>query len=470
MPGTPRLARIARITARILAGLSVFLLAIVLVLFLVNSFDVTLTPQAKALLTAPSNPFPANQNIYFAMAGLEGSEERPIIEMGEGRIAAYDKALDSMLLHPETASDLEKQWHSRILEFSGELTIAAPRTGSIWADTKNHRQDIEASLAANQRLYQRYLALPDLKGYYETARPSFLAPVIFLSPSLRQLFLADVANRIQIGTLQERRDALLDLQRDIQVWQKVMRGDGSLISKMLSIAWLHSDLILVGDLITDPSLDLKPLDDLLDTTLTPWDMQDYRLGTAYAAEYRARSALYSTILAGNELVGSSASSSWPNRIWNAIQSHFFKPTATENWDAEVTERRIALADSAPSEYERNRKAYEDWLEKDGPHLSAADIYNPMGKILVSLAAAQEDTYTLRAFDVAAYQRLVYLVFQFKRQHIAPANVAAFMTAHPDWATHPVDGKPFHWDETKGEIAVNTLGDRRTEQRFSINLR
>jgi hypothetical protein len=88
---------------------------------------------------------------------------------------------------------------------------------------------------------------------------------------------------------------------------------------------------------------------------------------------------------------------------------------------------------------------------------------------VSLAAAQEDTYTSRAFDVAAYQRLVYLVFQLKRQHIAPVNVAAFMTAHPDWTTHPVDGKPFHWDETKGEITVKTLGDHPEKQRFSILL-
>jgi N-acetyl-anhydromuramyl-L-alanine amidase AmpD len=161
--------------------------------------------------------------------------------------------------------------------------------------------------------------------------------------------------------------------------------------------------------------------------------------------------------------------SWPNRIWNAFQAHFFKRNATENQDAEVTARRIALADSAPTEYLRNRQAYEDWLEKDGPHLSVADIYNPMGETLVGLSVAQKDTYTLRAYDVAAYQRLVSLVFQLKRQHIAPAAVAAFMTAHADWSTHPVDGKPFHWDETSGEIAVNTLGDRRKEQRFSIVL-
>jgi hypothetical protein len=56
------------------------------------------------------------------------------------------------------------------------LDIAAARAGSIWTETKNHRQDIEASRAANQRPYQRYRSLQQLQGYYETARPAFESP------------------------------------------------------------------------------------------------------------------------------------------------------------------------------------------------------------------------------------------------------------------------------------------------------
>ena len=470
MPGTPRLARIARITAKIFVGITAFLLVIVLVLFLVNSFDTPLTDHAKALLVSPPNPYPSDQNIYLAMAGLDGPGDRPIAEMGQERILGYDQALDSMLPRGEVPTDLELKWSSTRIQFSGKLAVGSPRASSIWNDVKSHRKDIAASLVANDQLYQRYLTLHHLKGYYETARPSFMAPVIVLPQYLRVLFLADVATRIQTGALSQQRDALSDLQRDIQLWQSVLRGDGNLISKMVPVAWLHGDLILLGDLITDPSIHLKSLDDLLDSILVPWDLKNYRIGNAFAAEYRARSIFYGTITTTNEMFGAFASSSWPTRVWSAFQAHFFKPNTTENLDAEFTARRIALADSEPSEFERNRQTYEDWLAKDGPHLSPSYIYNPMGKTLVSLSAAQKENYSLRAYDVAAYQRLVYLVFQLKRQHIATADVGSFMQAHPDWSTHPVDGKPFQWNSASGEIAVNTLGDHPKEQRFSVVLR
>jgi hypothetical protein len=83
-----RFAKIARNTAKILVGIAAFLLVIVLVLFIVNSFDVPLSDQAKALVTPPPNPYGPEENI--AMAGMEGPEERPVIEMGQERIAAND--------------------------------------------------------------------------------------------------------------------------------------------------------------------------------------------------------------------------------------------------------------------------------------------------------------------------------------------------------------------------------------------
>jgi hypothetical protein len=465
-----RLAKIARIVAKITGGLIALVVLFVLACFILNSIDAPLSPQAKALLTPPPNPFPPDQNIYLAMAGLDGPSDRPITEMGQERIAAYDGALDSMLLHGDIPTGLELKWNSARIQFSGKVAVGSPRESSIWTDAKAHRQDIEASLAANSRLYQRYLSLHRLKGYYETARPSFMAPVIVLPQYLRALFLADVANRIQAGSASQQRDALADLQLDIQLWQKVLRGDGNLISKMVAVAWLHGDLILVADLISDPSIDLKSLDDLLNPILLPWDLRDYRIGSAFAAEYRARATLYATITAANEMVGTSASSNWTNRVSNAVQAHFFKPNATENLDAGFTARRIALGDSEPSEFERHRQTYESWLEKDGTRLSPSYMYNPMGKILVNLSAAQKNSYSLRAYDVGAYQRLVYLAYQLKRQHIASDGVPAFLKAHPEWSTHPVDGTPFRWNARLSELALNTLGEQQKEQRFSAIFR
>jgi hypothetical protein len=463
------LAKIARVTAKIAAGLIAFVLLLVLAWILLNSFDSPLSDQAKALLTPPPNPYPPDENLYLAMAGLESAGERPIAEMGRERIETYNRALDSLLLNPELALELNKQWDAAKLVFSGELEFGPQRTTSIWAATKSHRQDIATLLASNQKLYQRYLSLHHLHGYYETARPSYSAPAIYAPQQVRVLFLGTIANRVQTGTPQQQREALTELQRDLQMWRSVLKGDGTLIGKMLAAASLHGDLILLADLIEDPASDLAHLDDLLDPIALPFDPKDYRIGNAFLAEWRGVATLYKTITTANEYAGSPVPSSWRKRMENAFEAHFFKIDATENMSAPQAAHWAALADSEASQFLRNREAIREWLEQNEPHLSLGSLYNPVGKILVKLAVSQNDSYPLRVYDVAGYQRLVYLAYQLKHQHVATADVPAFLKTHPDWSTHPVDGKPFRWNAETGELAVNTLGEHPKDQRFSVTL-
>jgi hypothetical protein len=470
MPGTSRLAKVARITAKIALGLTAFALLFVLAWALLNSFDAPLSDQAKALLAPPPNPYPPDENLYLAMAGLEGAGERPIVEMGQQRIEAYDQALDSMLRNPDLALESTKKWESAKLPFNGDLEEGSQRTTSIWNDIKSHRQDITTLLVANQLLYERYLSLHSLHGYYETARPSYFAPFVFVSPQLRILFLSDLAIRLQTGTLRERQEALSDIQLDLQMWKLVLQGDGTLLSKIVAAASLHADFILIADLITDPSTDPSSLGDALDSILLSLDPKDYRTGNTFAAEFRGTATLYKTVTAADELGGSTASSNWLTRASNTFQAHFFKLNATENMAAARAAQWVALGDSEPSQFYANREHYREWLKNNGPHLSPASLYNPIGKILVAMGGSQNESHLLRVYDVAAYQRLVYLVFQLKRQHIATANVAAFMAAHSDWSTHPVDGKLFGWNPDTAQLTVNTLGENTRGRRFSVTLR
>jgi hypothetical protein len=234
MPATlkSRLAKIARVTGKVVVGLVAFFLLFVLACFILNSFDARLSEQATALLAPPPNPYPPDENIYLAMAGLEGPGDRSIVDMGQERIQTYNRALDSMRLDPEQALALNKKWDAAKLAFTGTLPVGHSRTTSIWNDVKSHRQDIAALVASNRELYRRYLSLHRMQGYYETARASFLAPPIYAPQEPRTLFLADVASRIQAGGIPQQ-DALNDIQYDLELWRRVLKGDGTLISKMV---------------------------------------------------------------------------------------------------------------------------------------------------------------------------------------------------------------------------------------------
>ena len=201
----------------------------------------------------------------------------------------------------------------------------------------------------------------------------------------------------------------------------------------------------------------------------PFDAKDYRIGNAFIAEWRGVATLYKTITTANEYAASAAPPSWRKRMENAFEAHFFKINATENMSAPQAAHWAALMDSEASQFLQNREANRQWLEENQPHFSLSSFYNPVGKILVRVAMSRNDSYPLRVYDVAAYQRLVYLAYQLKHQHIATAEVPAFLKAHPEWSTHPVDGKLFLWNPETGELAVNTLGEHPPGQRFSVIL-
>jgi hypothetical protein len=444
-------------SARIVIGLLVLLLLIALVSFALNSFDTPLSSEAKTLLAAPPNPYRPQQNLYVAFAGFDAPSQQSIIDTGTARIDAYNRALDSILLDP-AAIPSNKSDSTRLL-FKGDLSSWKPLSSSIWTSAKSHRADIADLLAANQQLYQRYLSLHQLPGYFEAARPSYFMPPVYLPQPVRVLFLADIANRIQTGTVQQQRAALAELSQDLRMWKSVLKGNGDLASKMIAAASLQADLLLLADMIADPDVDLGPLEGDLGAAISQFAPPDWRIGAVFGTEFRMRAAHF-TALRPFEILASG------QRPWNAFTAHFFKVNAAMNLSAAQMLQLAALANADPAGFSRTRAAYHDWLKRHERLFSPTILYDPIGKILVGTATTWED-FPLRVYDVAALQKLVGLAFQLRVQHIATSEVASFLTQHPEWSTHPVDGQRFGWNPASGELAVNTVATHPRGQRFSV---
>jgi hypothetical protein len=454
-------------------GILAFALLIGLVSLALNSFDVPLSAEAKTLLATPASPYRPDDNLYVAFAGFDASSKGSIVDTGTARIEAYNAALDSILLNPAAAISI-RQPASTKLAFKGDLASWKPLSSSIWTAVKSHRADIAGLLASNQELYQRYRSLHQLHGYWETARPSYFMPSVYLPQSVRILFLADIANRIQTGTLQQKRDALTELSQDLRLWKFVLKGNGDLSSKMIASASLQADLLLLGDMIADADPELALLDAEQAAAISQFEPADWKIGNVFGAEFRMRAAHFMASRPFEIMPSANAAApetrSWPGRLWQrlrrAFTAHFFKVNAAMNESAAQMLQLAALANSDPARFSQARVAYRQWLDQNEMLVSPAVLYDPIGKILVGTAALNWDDFPLRVYDVAALQRLVFLAYQLRAQRISPVDVASFLSQHPEWSAHPVDDRRFVWNSATGELAVTTVVAHPCGQRFS----
>ena len=451
--------------ALVLIGVLLFALAVA-----VNWRDEPLTARARQLLAPPPNPWRPEDNIYLAMAGFTAPSGASMVALGQARIDHYNERLEAVLHDPSAqALDSLQLPDPHPLQFQGHADFVHPLSASVWDEVPAHRAEIESLTAQNAELYQRYQALERLPGYYETARPSYLAPVVFVPTQLRYLFLEETVRRLRYGTLGEQREALAELVADVNLWRRVLIGQGLLVSKMLSLAYLQSDYLVLADLIADPHAPV-PLGAADAESVVPlFALADFSLGAAFEGEFRAQASLleqteYLYAIGWNPTAGGAPARGWLDRLGSRVSAHFFRINATLNLFAEQVERLRAIA-PGPAVVANNRRLADATVTA----WSTVGVYNPIGKLLAGIAAPTGITYPLRAWDAAALQRLVRLGYEIRRQRIAAGDVAAFLAHHPEWSTHPGDGRPFLWNADTREIRIETIGEQPAGRRFFIRV-
>src|SRR5438477_5862256 len=86
------------------------LLFLAVLVIAINAFDEDLSPEAKALLQAPPNPYQAEENLYLALIGFDAPQGEPLVAAAQTRITGYDREMTDSLkeLRSGTGSADEK--------------------------------------------------------------------------------------------------------------------------------------------------------------------------------------------------------------------------------------------------------------------------------------------------------------------------------------------------------------------------
>jgi hypothetical protein len=454
----------------VIGGLVLIALLLFAVAWTMNLRDEPLTPESQALLVPPPNPYAPEDNIYLALAGLDAPPGESVTVVGLARIERFNRQVDLAALGGPATQDPGPR-----LEFRGDVSFCEPLNRSVWSDAPAHRTDIAKLLADNAELYQRYVGLHRRPGFHETARPSVTAPPVYLSTApIRKLFLADAALRLRTGEPRVQRAALADLTDDVRLWRAVLTGRGALISKMIAVAYLEGDYLVLADMIADSqaAVPLGAAD--ADVVVPPFAPGDWNIGSTFAEEFRAEVAtleqLQRASLRGvsvpERYTGDLLLQSW-NRAENIAGAHFFKLHATENQFARQAARLIVSAAADPAAFAA--KSRQPLVSPPAGEWTVWLSYNPIGKTLAAIAAQALTGYAPRAWDGAALQRLVRLSYEIRRQGIEPAGIPGFLARHPEWSTHPGDGRPFLWDARNGELRIQTMGRQPAGRRFGIRI-
>jgi hypothetical protein len=347
----------------------------------------------------------------------------------------------------------------------------------VWSDAPAHKTDIAKLLADNAELYQRYVGLHRRPGFHETAHPSIATPpVYFPAVPVRKLFLADAALRLRTGEPRVERAALTELTDDVRVWRAVLTGRGALISKMIAIAYLQGDYLVLADMIADSQAPVPVGAADADGVVPLFALGDWNIGSVFAEEFRAEvftlEQLQRASARGLRVLerypGDFLFQSW-NRVENVATAHFFKLHATENLFARNAAQLNASAAADPAAFAAKSRQLLESLAASGRSSTVWLSYNPIGKILAAIVAPGLTGYAPRAWDGAALQRLVRLSYEIRRQGVEAAGVPAFLARHPEWSTHPGDGRPFLWDAKNGELRIQTMGRQPPGRRFSIRI-
>jgi hypothetical protein len=468
------MAKPLRIVLTTIKWLAAALVALVALFFAINSFDEDLRPEAIALATPPANPYAPDKNLYIALLGFHAADGESSVAVAERRIRANQELASELQRDPKHAAQLiERYAKPEGLGFAGKIDFCLLLSGSCWAEAELHAAEIATLRNSNRTLYQRYLDLPALPGYFETEGPHVLMLPAYPSSELRRLFLANTALDIKRAAgIEKQRAALLRMRDDVETWRRMFIGEGTLISKMLATASLHGDYIFLGDMIADPNVELAPLSPAIDDILKRVSSEDWKMRDLFAFEYRVGENMMQQMrhsqppLFGPIPEATDEGVSWWEPYWGRLQWHFFKFNATDNSRARLMNELQRAANADPSHLPSAQKQVAAWVEENFGFVPGM-VYNPIGKLTVAIAAPAYDNYPLRVYDVAAYARAVRLAYEIRRQRIAITDVPVFSQQHPEWSTHPVSGHAFAWDPTAGRLTVPTMGKTSIERRFDV---
>ena len=413
--------------------------------------DQELTPQARALFTAPSPAVVKPGSGYALIAGFdspEGSDPRTTgatwaenvrkaaVEGGRypvprGRLAI--KASVDMICIPE-ATDC----------------LAHSRGNPIWFEEL--ARDNAALLARYDEL-QRDEDLTDGNMVFSYNAP---LPPYSVVMQAQNVFLTLAAYRANRGKLDETL-AMLEMDRAFQ--RRRLSQSATIISKMVGARALLRDLLVTSQLLRSRAAFTPSQLEAIGRIASPLDRQEIALSGPIRKELSEFAAMMERLKNG-KVITTADLAQWESKALNTDAAYlgsslyvvrfFAAPNATLNFMEPVQGSWLALDAVESRDLDQAiARIRQENAERLRPTVAWA--YNPLGRWLATQLVDDLSQYVMRVRDVDAFARLVCVQTQVKASAIGPAAIEAFLALSDPRCHDPYTDKPFRWDAAAGQI-------------------
>lgn len=395
--------------------------------------DEPLSLDAQRAMTALPG-IPPEQNAYYPLWGLNASPELDAFEVGKTLVVAQAEAVKANA----KAKIYDVQFSPvpylgakpmRIRQSPTRYCRELGVTPNCSAVLREHGDALKAELRMQAVFVQRYR---DLRRYADFEDAMIVTPTAPLFPWVTVLYISELVDAdIIFGMAQTptRAAALTELYAEMLLWQKINRGAGNLITRMIGTFALATKYRLASEMLLEyPEIAIEHRDIMAKIT-QPLTNDDTQMGRVFMGEFRFGAAFIETVhllpdIENNPASDERALPPWLHRLQLAAA---FKTNATIN----ANYARMRLAGDFYSQSAAAIAAGQSEFDKktsDSMSNPAFWLYNPSGKMSLMVTSAAYSSYAYRTQNVAGYSRLVELQRQLALNRTPLAKVGEMIAA------------------------------------------
>lgn len=378
-------------------------------------------------------------NAWIAFLGLTAQEGVSPYIYGEKKIRDLKASIQAGKNESEVfASSGNKNSE---LSFQGKLpSFYSRKDDGLLAYAMAHPDIVYSLCSNNAELLRRYDNLRTYPRYTEPLELGFYAPIPSFSPlrNMQRVKFLSLATKAKQGDLA---GALEEVRKDAEFWRFIARNSNILISKIISISAITTDLRFAAELGASRHLNKREME-IIQDILKPFDNGEISLVETFRGETRySRSVMELT--------------TWRKmKIW-APQKLVLKQNATNNRMYAYVKENIRLAELAPRHYAKELKQRE--LNKtEIPKIGVPFLYNSIGELLAEIAVPQYSNYIEKGHNLEGLRRLSQLKVLLRQENVPPEQTQQFLNAHAEKLGSPYTDAPMTWDAKKRSISFRSL--------------